>query len=543
MTLRTDRLRVAIVGLGPKGLFALERLLGKAQPGARLSVDIFEPHPVPGAGPVYDPSQPDYLRMNFAAEAVDMWWRDGVSTERPTFVEWRRSRGGGDEPYPPRAEVGSYLSGGFARLKREAPEGVALRMREIRVDAIGRVASMWRIVDELGDADDFDEVLIATGHVGGGQVFPVDRWLTRERIAPGDVVAMRGFALTFLDAALALTEGRGGRFEPAPGAGNDLRYLASGEEPRLILPFSRTGRPILPKPDPGLMGERPGLEAIALAGREAIAVLPEDLHLEADLPPILAASAAASLGELDAGGDESEREAFAWLATACHGSTPATTDSPAAEIRRSLGIGTGSRAPDVTWALGHTWRTLYPAIVERFGGDGLSESEWPTFRRLAVQMERIAFGPPPINAAKLLALIEAGVVDPGWARETPVGRSGAARLGPHEVDRVVDAVLPEPGALGTAGPLPRLLADGHARVIPGRRGLEVDGEATCIGADGAPAQGLAAIGRPTEDCVIGNDTLNRELHPQVDRWARRVIGRGMDAPPAANVRAPVAWSL
>ena len=47
--------RVAIVGLGPKGLFALERLLDHARAGAPLQVDIYEPHPAPGAGPELRP--------------------------------------------------------------------------------------------------------------------------------------------------------------------------------------------------------------------------------------------------------------------------------------------------------------------------------------------------------------------------------------------------------------------------------------------------------------------------------------------------------
>ena len=43
--------RVAIVGLGPKGLFALERLLDHARdlpPRTRLEIDVFEPHAAPG---------------------------------------------------------------------------------------------------------------------------------------------------------------------------------------------------------------------------------------------------------------------------------------------------------------------------------------------------------------------------------------------------------------------------------------------------------------------------------------------------------------
>ena len=71
--------RVAIVGCGPKGLFALERLLAHAAAanGEELVIDVFEPHPAPGAGPVYDPDQPEFLRMNFSAAMIDMWWRGG----------------------------------------------------------------------------------------------------------------------------------------------------------------------------------------------------------------------------------------------------------------------------------------------------------------------------------------------------------------------------------------------------------------------------------------------------------------------------------
>ena len=88
-------MRIAIAGLGPKGLFALERLLDHARDlprAARIAVDIFEPHPAPGAGPVYDPDQPAYLRMNFAAEQLDMWWpgtRAVPNARAQTFTAWR----------------------------------------------------------------------------------------------------------------------------------------------------------------------------------------------------------------------------------------------------------------------------------------------------------------------------------------------------------------------------------------------------------------------------------------------------------------------
>jgi uncharacterized NAD(P)/FAD-binding protein YdhS len=78
---------------------------------------------------------------------------------------------------------------------------------------------------------------------------------------------------------------------------------------------------------------------------------------------------------------------------------------------------------------------------------------------------------------------------------------------------------------GGDGIVAALVAGGHARVPRFRRGIEVDAAGTCIGRDGSRRLGLAAIGRPTEDCVIGNDTLSRSLHPLADRWGRRVAER------------------
>ena len=172
--------------------------------------------------------------------------------------------------------------------------------------------------------------------------------------------------------------------------------------------------------------------------------------------------------------------------------------------------------------------------MARLGGDGLRAADWPAFLRIAGELERLAFGPPPVNAAKLLALVDAGRVDLTHLRGGTLTSHGdrtflRSSAGETTVDVAVDAVLPPPGARGHEGLLAELVADGHARIDPGRRGLDVTADASCRALDGSVSLGLAAIGRPTEDCVIGNDTLSRSLHPQADRWARRVAERCRDA--------------
>ncbi len=531
-------MRVAIAGLGPKGLFALERLLDHARdldPAPRIEIDIFEPHPAPGAGPVYDPDQPPYLRMNFAADQLDMWWPTGGAVPRAlrrSFVEWRAARGGDDDAYPPRAEVGRYLCEGFETLRQHAPRNVAVNVRRATVEAVRQSEGGWHVHADRA-AGCYDDVLIAVGHQSTSAtalaedwthdaplvpaVFPVDRWLTRDAVAPGATVATRGFALTFIDAALALTEGRGGSFEPLDHPYR-LRYVPGDGDVRAIVPFTRTGLPMLAKPEPAIAAQMPALAHIAAEGRDQLSALRGPLDLRRDVVPILNAVAAAGLQAAHLG------------VRGPHRVPDPGPCGPADAIERSLAIGAGLIAPDRAWALGHAWRALYPAIVSRLGGDGLAAGGWPAFLRLAAGMERIAFGPPAINAAKLLALIETGRVDLAHVRGGElVSRRERMFLqsstGSMPVDVAVDAVLPGPGAAGHGGLLADLIARGYARVSPGRRGLDVTSDGGCRARDGSISLGLSAIGRPTEDSVIGNDTLSRSLHPHADRWARSVVRR------------------
>jgi uncharacterized NAD(P)/FAD-binding protein YdhS len=566
-------LRVAIVGVGPKGTFALERLLDHAATAlgsARLHIDLFEASPVPGAGPVYDPRQPAYLRMNFAAEQLDMWWPAGGVIpvgERLAFPEWlaRTERDARGDAYAPRAQVGAYLAEGFASVLRHCPSNVEIALHRANVTRVRRDEHGWS-VEAGGEVrvgqSRYEEILLATGHERGSEsgfgqawphvaplipaVFPVQRWLSRERLAPGARIAVRGFALTFLDAALALTEGRGGRFVKLAHPYR-LRYEPSAEQAGLILPFSRSGRPMLAKPDPSMVAALPALEEIAESGRRRLLRL-DEIDVEAHLLPVLATTAASSLLVADhrRAGDERQvqltSQILARLRSVVRGARFAQTGDAVGEIERSLAIGCGNRGPDEAWALGHIWRALYPALVTRLSGHPLAPEEWPAFHRLAREMERLAFGPSPLNAAKLLALIDAGVVD---LRHVSEGRLESSRdwtsvrseMGSDAVDAVLDAVLPAPGT-GEGGLARALVEGGHARVLDGGRGLEVLYDGSCIGGEGEVTPGLAAIGRATEDSVIGNDTLSRTLHPLADHWARRVVSRAHDAgAPASNVSA------
>jgi len=560
-------LRVAIVGAGPRGLFALERLTGHAARSAvPLTVDVYDPTPVPGAGPVYDPDQPSFLRMNLVARHVDAWWPDhgAVPTElRLPFVRWCAEYGRrvgeddglaeypADDDYVPRALVGRYLRDAFALVERSAPPSVRLRVRRAAVTAIEPADERWRVVSDGGDARSYDELLVTGGHRSSDRralrhgwtyaaplvpgVFPVARWLTLDRVPPGASVALRGLALTAIDAILALTEGRGGRFV-AGASPSGLRYVTGRVPDVTIFPYSRSGRPMRPKPNGTIAApiERrlAGVVAAAAAqiptdpdGPKAVTALVRSVGAVADAVLAVGGAAPAEHDRLDD-----------WCVALTAGAPGPSDRSPAEELARGYAVAVGAMPFDAEAALGLAWRLLYSAVVKRFSGAPLGPVGWAGFRALAAELERVGFGPSPENIAKLVALVDAGVVvlDHTTGGRL-VDREDTTELhsdaGSVAVGCVVDAVLPGPGVdRDGETPLERLVAAGAVTVAVGQRGVQVDPvDASASDADGRRIPGLAAVGRHTEDATIGNDTLNRALHPQVDRWAARVVGRAASA--------------
>ncbi|HOQ52765.1 MAG TPA: FAD/NAD(P)-binding protein, partial [Micropruina sp.] len=502
-------MRVAIIGAGPKGLFAAERLGAHLQQrGAEARITVFDPQP-PGWGAGYRPDQPDWLRLNVNAAIVTA---DGRGSGRPSlglpaFHTWRRERGERDplDPFPPRALVGRYLADCWHELPGHLPAGVVLDHVARRVHQLTRSPHGWLIEGRC-----YDEVVLCTGHADdwpgalvhrwrGPQplvprVYPVERWLSRDQVPAGCAVACRGAALTFIDAALSLTQGRGGRFTQAG-------YQRSGDEPATIIPVGRRGAFLQVKPAP----EGP-LSALDLALPRARG-LARCAASPAGVGTVLRAVWRTAQDYLVAAGVQD--------ATLPAPGEPLPADpDPVVALRRSLQVALGKRAPGPAWALGQAWRDLYPAIVGVLGHDGCPEADWPRFAAAAALLEPLAFGPPPVNAAKLLALCEAGVIDARYL-------SGPWPDALRAADVAIDCVLPPPGLV--EGQWPAQLCEAGVLVRGlGRRGVAVAADASCLGSDGTPIRGLAALGRLTEDVVIGNDTLSRTLHPDADRWADRV---------------------
>lgn len=567
--LRTP-LRIAILGFGPRGFACLERLameMARTSPPFPLQVTAHDPFPHPGAAVIYDQDQPAELLLNFPVGNVDIWSRDNhhvPSDRRLTLLEWLQrahpewARAGA---YAPRRLVGAYLRDAYGVLLDHLPESIAFRHVPAVATGVARQADGWvvRHRDPRLDRGSLDQVVLTTGHgtwepapVGGGWtdalpptgrtsiapgVFPVEQNLSIEAVPPGSTVGVRGFALTWIDATVALTSARGGRFDGLEGTHPE--YTAGGDDVGAVIPFSRTGLPMSAKPGSALIQRTLEVEdhwRRLRASLQGTARLSPHVIVES-----LRSASAAALSDLR-GWDifsSAGRVQAALVEALGNGSAP--SGAPPARhlrerIRRSLEVARGRAGPGGAWALGEAWRQAYPVLVARTSHGGLDPSFGPAFQALARAMERLAFGPPAENVARMLALTKAGVLDLRFVWRPTIG-AGQAGLELRadgcvaELDVLVNGVVPPPGLLHAGDLVQELRHRGHVRPAPGTRALEVTPSGQCVSTSGDPTPGLSAMGRVTEGWVLGNDTLSRNLHPHAAKWARRVLAPHLTGAP------------
>ncbi|WP_077489320.1 FAD/NAD(P)-binding protein [Sinomonas mesophila] len=293
---RGGMLRVAVVGGGPRGASAVERLLanaaqradsGSLSPGLEITVyDPFEP----GPGRVWRTGQPRLFLMNTQAFYPTLIPSEpGLAPPLAggSFDEWRAAEraaakaGRSDlapqeqaellalesRDFAPRALYGRYLARTWQAVTEAAPAGTAVRHVAQEVVRVGRTPRGFALTLASGRAREADAVVLALGHVPtqlgreqraladaaarlGLHYFPpaapadVD-W---DVLPAGETVLVRGMGLNFFDALVQLTQGRGGRF--AEAAHGRLAYTPSGREPRIVA-ASRRGVPYRGKADLG----------------------------------------------------------------------------------------------------------------------------------------------------------------------------------------------------------------------------------------------------------------------------------------------------
>lgn len=275
---------VGILGVGPRGLSILDRLIAFSRAGAvqvHLKIHLFDTRPF-GVG-CHDLNQPEHLLINTVSSQItqfsDESMTDGPTLFGPSFEEWvvlqglgssckkgsaDRSLTSSPEGYYPRAWLGAYLHWVFKYLVAHAPSHVTIEMHDSSpVDDIVPSDDQWEL--HCGSEKYcVDYVFLTTGHSRKTESpkehkladlvrtsksinenarvifdpYPIKPSLAG--ITEKQSVVVEGMGLTAFDVISELTIGRGGQYLRSQ---HGLVYHASGKEPKILL-FSRSGLPL-----------------------------------------------------------------------------------------------------------------------------------------------------------------------------------------------------------------------------------------------------------------------------------------------------------
>ncbi|WP_127144839.1 FAD/NAD(P)-binding protein [Pelagibacterium montanilacus] len=552
--------RIAIVGGGPRGLAACEAMAIRAREnGLSVALTLFDPEPRPGAGPNYDPAQTELNRLNIPGRAISIPASPLAGADPVAgFARWAQARTDAydEDHYPPRAELGRYLSERFEALVAALPGGVSLEHARAQVRSARRGEDGWHLEAGGEWRGPFDDLLLSPGHLVTEPDAQLARWQDHARESgavlmdaypshrvleasgswAGRAVGIRGLGLSAIDVIGLLSQGAGGRFEEQEDG--TLSYVASGREPSRIVPFSLDGLPPAPKP------ANARIDALYDVGQEHSrafsAALDAALSEDPDqaLATICSAVAEATVAALEAmGHPEVGAEIAPWLARErTQGATHEDADAPPAELLgRTLAMANGTLAPSPGYAIGQIWRKLQTPLRKGYNPRAVDPRIGEALVTFDEGLKRYSYGPPARAAAEMLALIEADLLDLRAADDPDIVTSAdgwTLGSGTHavEIAVMIDSVLSSPVLGKVDDPLiARLRAEGL--LVPYGEGLgaHVTAQGQAIAANGEPVAGLSLVGRLAIGSVIATDSVHDCFGAAVSRWADAVAGHAGSA--------------
>lgn len=578
--------KIAIIGSGPKGLYGLERALAHLNAitlTSSIEIHIFNKTASFGAGDIYRTDQPDYLLMNYSNGHINMWSEQKPKPNvacTPGFSDWLKIKFDHNPSciatgFSPRALVGRYLKDGFSKLVNSAPSQCGIVCHEGEVldleEEQGEFRIHWKDNTEGSHLiSGICNVLVASGHPNKNPhlsalkaeyvdfIYPVDQKLNL--VQAKSKVLIKGMGLTFIDACLALTEGKGGHFKQLESG--KLAYEPSGNEPETIYPFSKSGLPMIPR-DNAFGEAEPELRFFNDEHIQRAIANSEKIDFGRDLLPLIDLEFRAAYYQalfekhsLDfiSGDDIVQMEV---LIDEFHEKFPEEEkfdlehfllELPSTELPLNdqitqliaLNIEAAEEGPESNpiAAISEVWRGMSGLFNELYRFGRLKPESHQLFdENYAGHLNRISYGPPIVNMKKILALAEAGFIDFSCCKCPDVEFEPEFKLISKEgkaiiADYFIDARIPKACLVDSSSVLfVNMMKRGLVRPYVNRMIGKLDYKPGCLAIDekghpldenDKPNSRLTFIGTPTEGLTYDNDTLSRKRNDFVSGWGKQI---------------------
>jgi len=567
--------KIGIVGVGPRGGYSLEKLiieLVKQNSLLNIHISLFESTGNFGNGQVYDIDQNSSNWVNITERILELDQREAIDIDSLKIASFASYHDWADkdfntlsddtiDTYPPRAQVGEYLSQRFQSLAKPLIQSNIIALHKEQVKEVKLLNNdKIQISTNAKAYEEFDEVLLTIGHqstelpqqIADWEKFagdkkninlfkspyPVADYLHHKNLNNESIIGIRGFGLAMIDVVRAIAE-KFGEFITLDEQTRSSTYQIEQKGIPTIVPFSLDGLPPSPKPlnaqidkwfkptEASILkfekhiGDKKNQTA-AESPRfliEAFAPIAAGIYL--DLPDIinpqnLSASAIIKLIEK-------------WLEDqSFENSLIISRKQPAKESMKSfVEMATGEAAISLDYCIGQVWRYCQPSIYKKLSFNECSDNVFAEIIALDESTKRYSYGPPVESIQQLLALEEAGVLNLDMANDPNIKLTAEGwqfNLADQSITAnfMIDSVLDAPQIKVVNSPIvENMLVDNLIKIVHNDLGVETNENGYLISKESDKKIPIALLGRLAKGTIIGVDAILECFGSRPLQWAKQ----------------------
>jgi len=565
---------LAIVGLGPRGLSALENFLlqlRKEGELGHLKLLLFEMTGDFGNGQVYGIHQSVTNWINISERILCLDKRPTIDFKAyqipsfPSYHEWVKKDfskidKSEADTYPPRAEVGEYLKERFETLIQPLLKASVASLIEEQVESVSLDDDKVSIKTSKREYTGIDELLLTIGHQPTElseqmlkweqfssdkksttlfkSPYPIKNFLESPHLTPDSVVGLRGFGLAMIDVARGIAN-KFGTFVTENETDKKVRYQSDHTISNMLIPFSLDGLPPSPKPINALIDEWYQPTEKQITNFENI-IQDKQIQRKADDPGFLIKAFAPIAAEIyltlseyyDVSGlsvQKVEAVVIAWMEDMKY-SHPIILrqDQPAEKMMQDfIEMALGKKAISLDFCVGQVWRHLQPSIYDKLSYNECENIVCKKIIQLDEGLKRYSYGPPVESIQQMLALIKAGVMNVQFVNDPAINLTDDGWLLESDkknvvVDMMINSVLDSPKIKLVDSPIVKsLLSADLAKAVHSELGVVTDERGYLISSDENNSVPIALLGRLAKGTVIGVDAILECFGKRSEQWAER----------------------
>jgi len=571
--------KIGIIGVGPRGGYSLEKLiieLVKQNSLLNIHISLFESTGNFGNGQVYDTDQNSSNWVNITERILELDQREAIDIDSLKIASFASYHDWADkdfntlsddtiDTYPPRAQVGEYLSQRFQSLAKPLIQSNIIALHKEQVKEVKLLNNdKIQISTNAKAYEEFDEVLLTIGHqsteppqqIADWEKFagdkkninlfkspyPVADYLHHKNLNNESIIGIRGFGLAMIDVVRAIAE-KFGEFITLDEQTRSSTYQIEQKGIPTIVPFSLDGLPPSPKPlnaqidkwfkptEASILkfekhiGDKKN-QAAAESPRfliEAFAPIAAGIYL--DLPNIinpqnLSASAIIKLIEK-------------WLEDqSFENSLIISPKQPAKESMKSfVEMAIGEAAISLDYCIGQVWRYCQPSIYKKLSFNECSDNVFAEIIALDESTKRYSYGPPVESIQQLLALEKAGILNLDMANDPNIKLTAEGwqfNLADQSITAnfMIDSVLDAPQIKVVNSPIvENMLVDNLIKIVHNDLGVETNENGYLISKESDKKIPIALLGRLAKGTIIGVDAILECFGSRPLQWAKQASER------------------